>query len=189
MNDVRLPRDVKAVFNKLQSLGGTLSAHLLQDMVKLAGTFTIPVTLPPAQRVTGRIYLAGKSDLPVARVLNRIFPNLTLWSAAVFPSSRAVTRIARGGSAFGKYFRTSTLALDIGGVEKALAVEAARAGVPCIARSVSPDQSWLWPQLTVAASPSKTAAWLGRWMLTDQAAATEMCDVARSRLRSRRKIT
>ncbi len=148
------------------------------------GFITIPVTLPPARdgaaaRETGRIYVAGRADLAVLGRLARVFPGITAWSTQ--DVHETIARIEPASPAFRDRLDTSTLALDVDGVVADLAVRAAAAGVPCVARRRASQVS-LWPALAVESADDTTAARLGRWMLTDPVDAADVCAEARRQL-------
>jgi glycosyltransferase involved in cell wall biosynthesis len=186
-----LSRPVRQIIEKLESIGGHLSAEILRDMSNFDTTFTLPVTLPPTsqklvrERVAGRIYLASQSDVVVFRKLRRVFPGLTAWSCIDLnrKGARAVqiSIIPPNGKEYRSYLAASTLALDLSGVASALPDESATAGVPCIGLAQHKNQIWLWPELSLVIPDVLMAAKLGRWMLTDQGDAAEMCQRAQKR--------
>lgn len=185
------PEDVMQTINKLESIGGHLSAEILRDMSNFDTMFTLPVTLPPtlqkvvSYRVAGRIYLASQSDIGVFRKLRRVFPGLTAWSTVDLnpKGARAVqiSVIPPNGNEYRSYLAASTLALDLSGVASTLPDQSAAAGVPCIGLTQHKKQVWLWPELSLEIPDARKAASLGRWMLTDHGDAADMCKRAQKR--------
>lgn len=194
-----LPDSAQVTLNVVESKAGQLTAEIIQDAQAFQHTLTLPVTLPPTDlqlvktRVTGCVYLASASDVPVARALSRIFPGLNAWSVAPLdlgPSlltgdSVPAKVVPVGGPVYRRHLASSTLALDLGGVDPALPALAAEAGVPCIGLVCQAEQVRLWPELSLEVPDPVAAAVLGRWMLTDQGDAADLCARARERLAPR----
>jgi hypothetical protein len=106
----------------------------------------------------------------VFKRVRRIFPGLTGWSSAEIPTGSAanVRRLA-----------TSTLALDVAGVDAHLPQAAAECATPCIAPARTRLQARLWPSLTITPSDTRQATVLGRRMLADHCEAADVCSRAR----------
>jgi hypothetical protein len=93
-----------------------------------------------------------------------------------------VTVVPRHSPTYLSSLAASTLALDLGGANPALAAESAALGVPCISLTRQAEQLRLWPALSLESPDPMAAAKLARWMLTDQGAAAEVCMRAGQRL-------
>ena len=188
----KLPEGMQAMINKLESIGGHVSAAILRDMSNTEGAFTIPVALPPTdpalvgRRVIGRVYLASACDIPVFRKLHLIFPALSPWSTVALDLSSCMTsgraflsaQVPANSSGYQNYLATSTLALDLGGAQPTLPALAAEVGVPCIGLDNHGEQVWLWPDLCMDNPDAILATKLGRWMLTDHGDAAAVCALA-----------
>ncbi|HVS81103.1 MAG TPA: glycosyltransferase family 4 protein [Pyrinomonadaceae bacterium] len=192
----RLPDELQRRIKELERKGQYLTADIVRDVSNFGSPFTIPVTLPPVDpllaqvRVTGRVYLASRSDLATFQELTRIFPGLSAWSAVELKfgsrSRRAFrcTTVPANSPEFPGFLATSTLALDLGGLEPSLPLRAAELAVPLIGLSLHKDQRWLWPDLTLEKPDLRTAVEKGRWMLADQGDAAKACALASKRRRS-----
>ncbi len=192
--------NVKITVNVVESKAGQLATEVLRDAQAFERTLTLPVTLPPPvalplvdaglakRRVTGCIFIASARDAAVAQTLSRIFPGLKIWSPTALelgcdPATGETIRskaVPKESPNFRHYLSASTLAIDLDGAEQSLAVQAAELGVPCVGKARQNRQARLWPELT--AESADQAAELGRWMLTDQGEAAEICERARQRL-------
>jgi glycosyltransferase involved in cell wall biosynthesis len=159
---------------------------------------TIPVTLPPADpsrtraRITGRVFLAGRADVPVFLALRRVFRRLSAWSAAsMMPGTGSFRcdRVRRDGRAFADRLATTTLAIDLDGVEPELPRSAAVLAVPSIGSDRNAEQRRLWPALTLPAPDVARAAEIGRRMLTDPCEAADACALARKRASRRTPVS
>jgi glycosyltransferase involved in cell wall biosynthesis len=192
-----LPEGVQVSVNVAANKAGELTAEVMRDAAALEHTLTLPVSLPSAEpalvksRVTGCVYLASQRDAVVARQLSRIFPGLNVWSTVPFDlgpgqvtgQSVQVKVVPANSPAFRLNLAASTLALDTGGCDPHLAALAAELRVPCIRLATPATPDWLWPELSMEDLEPHQAAELGRWMLTDQGDATELCAQAYERLR------
>src|SRR5260370_22640073 len=169
-----------------------LMAELLEN-AEFEYDISIPVTLPlirSKQRVTSCVYVASPRDVPIVLVLYRIFPGLNVCSTVslAFGSSLPegaplqVRVVQTNAPEYRPHLALSTLALDIGGFDPRLPIEAAKLGVPCIGLAQQREQAWLWPDLSLEKSDPLMAAELGRQMLTDQGVAADRCVAARQRL-------
>jgi glycosyltransferase involved in cell wall biosynthesis len=191
-----LPDGAQVTVNVVESRAGELSAGILQDASSSAYPLTIPVTLPPPgaglikERVAGCIFLASESEAPVARRLGKIFPGLNAWSVRTFELGKSevdgrpvyVKAVPRQDPDFRRHLAATTLALDLQGSEAWLPALAAELGVPCISHATQVEQQWLWPELSLPAADEEQATRLGRWLLTDQGDAAELCEQAYARL-------
>jgi hypothetical protein len=153
----------------------------------------IPVTLPlvkSKRRTPGYIYAASQCDVPSVLALRRIFPGLKVWSTISLDfgslgsddKSLQVKVVEANGPEYRPHLALSTLALDMGGSDPRLSIEAAKLGVPCIGLVQQREQVWLWPDLSLTKPDPLMAAKLGRQMLTDQGVATDLCLGARQHL-------
>ena len=184
-----LPDNVQVTVNVVERKVGTLAAEVFQDAQDFDRTLTLPVTLPLVEpklvkaRVIGCVYAASVWDIPVVQALSRVFPRLNVWSTVALELGPNPTNgqpvqaktVQTGSPEYRSHLATSTLALDIGGTDQALPVQAAELGVPCIGLAQHVEQMRLWPDLSIANSNTGVAAELGRWMLTDQGAASDLC--------------
>jgi glycosyltransferase involved in cell wall biosynthesis len=191
-----LPYGAKLTINVLESRAGELTAEILRDASESEQAITLPVTLPPTDpsmveaRITGCLYLAGPSDVPVLHALSRIFPRLSVWSSVPLDlgPSTAVGQayqakvVSVSDPAYHRYLAASTLALDLAGANRDLPMQAAEAGVPCIGMARHPKQLDLWPDLSLGVPDPAIAAEVGRWVLTDQGYAAEICASAHRQL-------
>lgn len=186
--------NVRITVNVVESQAGQLTTEVFRDAQTFERALTIPATLPPVdlslakRRVTGCVYATGAGDIPVVQTLRRIFPDLKVWSPSALdldcdPATGETIRsksVPSESQTWRRYLASSTLALDLGGVDPALAIQAAELGVPCVGVARQSQQARLWPELTVESADQ--AAELCRWMLTDHGEAAAMCERARQRL-------
>jgi len=122
--------------------------------------------------------------------VSRIFPGLKIWSTVPLDfgsnasnSKPIQAKVVQANSAeYRPHLAVSTLALDMGSFDPLLPVQAAKLGVPCIGLAQQREQTWLWPDLSLAKPDLLIAAELGRQMLTDQGVAANLCMKARQRL-------
>jgi hypothetical protein len=157
---------------------------------------SIPVNLPlsdPQQakaRIRGCVYAASARDVPIVQALAAIFPDVKVWSTVPLALGlhakdgkplRAKV-VQANGPAYRAELAVSTLALDTASYDPLLAVQAAQFGVPCLGSTQALPQIWLWPELSLADPEAQAAAELGRWMLTDQGSAADLCRRAYERL-------
>jgi len=184
-----LPDNVQVTVNVVERKVGTLAAEVFQDSQEFDRTITLPVTLPVVEpklvkaRVMGCVYAASTWDVPVVLALSRIFPRLNVWSTVSLELGPNPTNgqpvqakaVQAGSPEYRSYLASSTLALDIGGTDPALPALATELGVPCIGLSQQVEQTRLWPDLSLANTNPGVAAELGRWMLTDQGSASDLC--------------
>ncbi|MBL8186866.1 MAG: glycosyltransferase family 4 protein [Acidobacteria bacterium] len=189
--------------NVTESKLGQLSAEVLLDAQAYERTLTIPVTLPPDEaspvkmRVTGCVYAASERDVPVIRELSLIFPGLNVWSLAdlelgsdrVSGEMVQVKATPPDSEEYRRRLAASTLAIDLGGIDPDLPLQAAQFGVPCIGLTAQTAQMRFWPELSLANPDAEMAAELGRRLLTDQGAVEEFCALARNRLANSSAIT
>jgi glycosyltransferase involved in cell wall biosynthesis len=163
-----------------------------QDQYRLSIPVTLPLTDPrqAKARIRGCVYAASASDVPIVQALAAIFPELKVWSTVplalgLHPKDGEPLRakvVRANGAAYRSELAKSTLALDTGSYDPLLAVQAAQLGVPCLGLARSLQQLWLWPELSLAGPDLPAAAELGRWMLTDQGRAADLCRQAYQRL-------
>jgi glycosyltransferase involved in cell wall biosynthesis len=164
-----------------------------EEAIQPERTLTIPVTLPlvkSKQRIPGYVYVASQCDVPSVLALWRIFPGLKVWSTisldfdSLVPNDKPlqVKVVEANGPEYRPHLALSTLALDMGGSDPRLSIEAAKLGVPCIGLVQQREQVWLWPDLSLTKPDPLMAAKLGRQMLTDQGVATDLCLGARQHL-------
>jgi hypothetical protein len=158
-------------------------------------TLSIPVTLPlvkSKQRVPGYVYVANQCDVPSVLALQRIFPDLKVWSTVSLDFGSLVSDdkplqvkvVEANGPEYRPHLAMSTLALDTGGSDPRLPIEAAKLGVPCVGLAQQREQARLWPALSLTKPDPLMVAELGRQMLTDQGIASELCLRARQSLAS-----
>jgi hypothetical protein len=163
-----------------------------RDQYRLGIPVTLPLTEPrqAKARIRGCVYAASASDVPIVQVLAAIFPDLKVWSTVPLAlgfhakdGEPLRAKVVRANStAYRSQLAASTLALDTANYDPLLAVQAAQLGVPCLGLAHSLQQVWLWPELSLAGPDSQAAAELGRWMLTDQGRAADLCTQASQRL-------
>jgi len=187
---------VQVSVNVAQRKAGELLAGVLRDASTFEHTLRIPATLPPADsraaksRVAGCVFLASERDASTAQRLGRIFPGLNVWSTVPFQvgpgrvTGRAiqVKVVSADSPAFRQHLAATTLALDLGGGVIDLPALAAELKVPCIGLRPVGGQDALWPRLSLDGPDEDLAVALGRWMLTDQGDAADLCALAAERL-------
>jgi hypothetical protein len=189
-NTHRLSDHLQKRINKLEKKGELLTAEMIRDSRLFQRPFTVPVTPPLTQsdepRITGRVYLASATDVPVFLRLRAIFPNLNGWSTLKLrlgPGAKNQTEwfTVVADVDFDVYLSATTLALDRRGVHSGLAVKTAKAGVPLIGSAHLSDQQWLWPSLAVEPKDLRIATEKAHRMFTDHVAIMEVCALATKR--------
>ena len=198
-----LLKKVRTFFSGRVHKADGVAIESAQEMQQDRPPLTLPVTLPLPEsrqaraRIMGCIYAASKYDVPIVQVLSAIFPNLKVWSTTPLdlghhPKSGQPIQVevAQANSAeYQSRLAASTLGLDMGGIDPLLPVRAVELSVPCIGLSRCVEQLWLWTELSLEDADIPTAAELGRWMLTDQGAATHICAQALRRYKSTSPIS
>jgi glycosyltransferase involved in cell wall biosynthesis len=192
----KIPDGALISLSVVEEKAGRLIAEVYRDAQESSQSLTIPVSLPPVdrdltkQRIPGCVYVASILDIHVLEILVQVFPGISVWSdkpVALIkqgpkgnPLTVKVVPIAT--KSFARYLAASTLALDLEGSNPDIPVHAAQLGVPCIGLSTQPAQAWLWPELSLGWTDMQAAAWLGRWLMTDQGDAARACAQAHQRL-------
>jgi len=87
-----------------------------------------------------------------------------------------------GDPAYARHLASTTLALDLEGLDPDLPRRAASLCVPCLSRDFLPEQRFLWPRLSLPGLNLAMALDLARTLLTDQGEAATVCAQAQERL-------
>jgi hypothetical protein len=192
-----VPEGASVTVKIVESQAGQLAAEVIRDAsAAQPDGLTIPVTLPPADpglvrlRIPGAVHVASSADAPLVWALARVFPGIRLWSSArvelgVSPFTGEPvlpTVVPIGSQAFRRQLAESVLAVDLGGVAPDLPRMCAELGVPSIGRATLPLQAEFWPELALDSEDVAAAAGLGRTMMADHAAASQVAQAARARL-------
>jgi hypothetical protein len=157
---------VSVTLKVVENKAGQLTAEVYRDARVSEHSLTLPVTLPPAAsagiktRIAGCIYLTGEGDVPLVQALSAIFPGLNAWSTV--PINLGLGRVSGrpvhskvvplGDPAYARHLASTTLALDLEGLDPDLPRRSASLCVPCLSRDFLPEQRFLWPRLSLPGS-------------------------------------